>query len=126
VNTITDSIDTPNISSLDLCIPNPTLLQLLFIYRLKIKTMFTIGSVIYSLSSSFSICGFYISHPSLSFSMLEFASLIPFAFYSQYTGICSFFLNFKFHVFIRFELIHIDQHKVSFKLLNGHQEHNVI
>jgi hypothetical protein len=31
-----------------------------------------------------------------------------------------FFLNFKFHVFIKFELIHVDQHKVSFKLFNGH------
>jgi hypothetical protein len=35
-------------------------------------------------------------------------------------------LNFKFHVFIRFGLIHVDQHKVSFKLFNGHQQHNVI
>jgi hypothetical protein len=30
------------------------------------------------------------------------------------------FLNFRFHVLIRFEFIHIDQHRVSFKLLNGH------
>jgi hypothetical protein len=31
------------------------------------------------------------------------------------------FLNFRFHVFIWFKLIHIDQHKISFKLLNCHQ-----
>jgi hypothetical protein len=36
-------------------------------------------------------------------------------------SIAFFFLNFRFHLFIRFELIHIDQHKVSFKLLNGYQ-----
>ncbi len=32
-----------------------------------------------------------------------------------------FFFTFRVHVLKRFELIHIDQHKVSFKLLNGHQ-----
>jgi hypothetical protein len=31
------------------------------------------------------------------------------------------FLNFRFHVFIKFEFIHVDQHMVSFKLLNGHE-----
>jgi hypothetical protein len=30
------------------------------------------------------------------------------------------FLNFTFDVLVRFELIHIDQHRVSFKVLNGH------
>ncbi len=36
------------------------------------------------------------------------------------------FVNFRFHVFVGFELIHIDRHKVSLKLLNYHQQHNVI
>jgi hypothetical protein len=58
-NNIIDSIDTPNISSLHLC---------------KIKTMFTIMFVIYSLFSTFFICGFCISHPSSSSSMPEFPS----------------------------------------------------
>ncbi len=74
MNITVNSTDMPNISSLDLCIPNPTLLQLLFIYILKIKVVFTIGSMIYYLSSAFFIYGFYISHPSSSSSMSEFVS----------------------------------------------------
>jgi hypothetical protein len=74
MNNITDSIDMLDISSLDLYIPNPALLPLLFIYRSKIKIVFIIGYVICSLFSSFSICGFYISHPSLSSSVSEFTS----------------------------------------------------
>jgi hypothetical protein len=73
-NTAIDSADTPHISSLDLCIPNPILLQLLPICKLKIKIMFTVGSMIYYLSSSFFICGFCISHLSSSSFVLEFAS----------------------------------------------------
>jgi hypothetical protein len=40
--------------------------------------------------------------------------------FTIYWHLLFFFLNYKFHVFIRFELILIDQHKVNFKLLNGH------
>jgi hypothetical protein len=65
---------THDISSLDQYIPNLALLQLLFIYRSKIKIMFIVRFVICSLSSSFFICGFYISHPSLSSFVLEFTS----------------------------------------------------
>jgi hypothetical protein len=42
------------------------LLQLLLIYKLKIKIVLTTRSVICSLFSSFFICGFCISHPSSS------------------------------------------------------------
>jgi len=59
-NIVVDSINMFNISFIDFSIPNPTLLPLLVICKLKIKTMFTIGSMICSLSSSFLICGFYI------------------------------------------------------------------
>jgi hypothetical protein len=65
-NTIIVLADTPNISSLDIYIPNLAPLQLLLIYRSKIKNVFTIGSMIYFLFSSFFICGFCISHLSLS------------------------------------------------------------
>jgi hypothetical protein len=41
-NIVVDSTNTHNISSLDLCIPNLALLQLLLIYRAKIKIMFTL------------------------------------------------------------------------------------
>jgi hypothetical protein len=70
---VADSANMPDISSLDLNIPNLALLQLLFICKLKIKTMFTIESVIYSLFSTFFICGFCISHVSLSSFMSNFA-----------------------------------------------------
>jgi hypothetical protein len=73
MNVVADSANMPNISSLDFNIPNLTVLQLLFICRSKIKTMFTVESMIYSLSSTFFIYGFYISHLLLSSSMLEFA-----------------------------------------------------
>jgi len=46
-NIATDLTNTPSISSIDFCIQNPTLLQLLFFYRQKIKTMFTTRSIIY-------------------------------------------------------------------------------
>jgi hypothetical protein len=58
VNNVANLTDMSDISSLDLYIPNPTLLQLLFIYKSKIKTMFTIGSMIYSLFPTFFIHGF--------------------------------------------------------------------
>jgi hypothetical protein len=74
VNTTTNLANMPNISSLNLCIPNPPLLQLLLICRLKIKIVFIVGSVIYSLSLAFFIYGFYISHPSLSSLVSKFAS----------------------------------------------------
>jgi hypothetical protein len=53
-----DSADTPDISFVDFCIPNFALLQLLLVYKSKIKTMFTIGPMICFLSSSFFIYGF--------------------------------------------------------------------
>jgi hypothetical protein len=58
MNTTTNLVDTLDISSIDFCIPNSTLLQLLLFWKLKINTMFTVRSMIYSLSSSFFICGF--------------------------------------------------------------------
>jgi hypothetical protein len=59
-NTTTDSVDMLNIPFVDFYISKPTLIQLLFFCRLKMKTMFTIESVICFLSSSFFICGFCI------------------------------------------------------------------
>jgi len=92
VNTAIDSTDTLDISSLHLCIPNCALLQLLFISKSKINTMFTIESMICFLSSTSFISGFYISHPSLSSFVLEFTFWTPLALCSQYIGIyCSFF-----------------------------------
>jgi hypothetical protein len=73
-NIVVDSANMLNISSLDLCIPNPILLQLLLICKSKIKIMFTIGSMICYLPLAFFICGFYISHPSSSSFMSKFAS----------------------------------------------------
>jgi hypothetical protein len=66
VNIHVDSVDTLDKSSLDLCISNPSLLQLLFkdllvIYKLKINIMLTVGSSICFSSSVFCIYGFYIS-----------------------------------------------------------------
>jgi hypothetical protein len=69
-----DSANMLDISSLDLYIPNPTLLQLLLICKSKIKIVFIVGFVIYSLSSSFFIYGFCISHSSSSSFVLEFTS----------------------------------------------------
>jgi hypothetical protein len=74
VNIAVDLACTPYIPSLDHCIPNMALLQLLFICRSKIKTMFIAGFMICYLSSSFFICGFCISHPSLSSFVSKFAS----------------------------------------------------
>jgi hypothetical protein len=71
-NIIANSSNTFDISSLNRYIPNPAQLQLLLIYKLKIKIVFTVGSVICFLSSSFFICGFYISHLSSSSFVLEF------------------------------------------------------
>jgi hypothetical protein len=74
VNTIVNSANMPDISFLDLYIPNPTILQLLLFYRSKIQIMFTIGSMIYSLFPTFFICGFCISHLSSSSFVLEVTS----------------------------------------------------
>jgi hypothetical protein len=74
MNTTTDLADRLDISFVNFCIPNLALLQLLFFYRSKIKTVFTIGSMNISLFSSFFIYGFYIWHPSSSSFVSEFAS----------------------------------------------------
>jgi hypothetical protein len=63
VNTIIDSADIPNISSLNLYIPNPSFLQLLIIdllliYRSKITIVLTVGSSICYSSSVFCISPF--------------------------------------------------------------------
>jgi hypothetical protein len=92
-NTTVDSANTFDISSLDLSIPNPTLLQLLLIYRSKINIMFTARSIIYFSSSSFFIYGFCIWHSSLSSSMSKVTTWTPPTLYSQYIGICCFFLG---------------------------------
>ncbi len=87
-NIVVDLANTLNILSLDLYIPNPSLLQLLFIHRSKIKVVFTLGFVICSSFSTFFICGFCISHLSSSSFVSKFASWTPRAFYYQYIGIC--------------------------------------
>ncbi len=74
MNTPIDSTNMSDISSLNLYILNPVVLQLLFICRSKIKIVFIARFVIHFLSSSFFIYGFYISHPSLSSSISKFAS----------------------------------------------------
>jgi hypothetical protein len=73
INFFVDLADTIDIS-INLYIPNLALLQLLFICKLKVKTMFIVGSMICYVFSSFFLCGFYISHPSSSSFVLEFAS----------------------------------------------------
>jgi hypothetical protein len=45
----------------------------------------------------------------------------PYTLFLIYWHLMFLFLNFKFHVYIRSELIDIDQYRVSFKLFNGHQ-----
>jgi len=67
-NIVVDSVDTPNKSFSNLCIPNPSLLQLLLIdllviCRSKINIMLTIRSSIYFVLC---ICGFCISQSSNS------------------------------------------------------------
>ncbi len=121
MNIAYDSANTPSISFVDFCIPNPMLLQLLFFRKSKIKIMFIAIYVIF----------FYLHHSSFVVSVVDilhrlplcqkFCLLTPPALFSQYIDIfCYFFLNFRFHVFIKIELIHVDQHRVRFKLLNGH------
>jgi len=114
------SIDMVDISSLNIYIPNLAFLQLLFIYILKIKIMFTTRSL---------ICIFILQHSSsmvFVFHILHCLFLcqnLPHEFHLHYVpNILTFFffLNIRFHVFITFELIHIDKHVVSFKLFNGH------
>jgi hypothetical protein len=66
VNIVAHSTNVFDISSLDIWIPNPSLLQLLFmdllfIYRSKINIVFIVGSLICSSSLTFFICGFYTS-----------------------------------------------------------------
>jgi hypothetical protein len=100
--------------------PNFALLQLLLFYRLKIKIVFTAISefVLYLHHSSSMVFVFDIFHrpplcqnSSPKLHLLYVSNILTFVIN---------FLNFKFHVFIRFELIHVDQHRVSFKLLNCH------
>ncbi len=121
VNIAVNLANMPNISSLNLCIPNPTLMQLLLFCKLKIKFVFIVRFVIY----------FYLHHSSFVVSIFDILyhfslcqNLFPKLHLFLVPNILTFvviFLSFKFHVFIRFELIHIDQHMVSFKLFNGHQ-----
>jgi hypothetical protein len=63
-NIVFDSVDTLDISSFNFCIPNLALLQLLLIYKSKIKIVFIVKSMIYFLSLTFFMYGFCISHPS--------------------------------------------------------------
>jgi hypothetical protein len=74
VNTSANSADTHDKPSLDLYIPNPSLLQLLLtnlfvIYRSTINIVLTIRSSLCSSSSILFICGFYISRSSSSSSV---------------------------------------------------------
>jgi hypothetical protein len=120
-NIVIDSIDTPNISSIDFCIPNPTLLQywssrnqkqiLCSPLELDHLFIFIILHLWFLQLTSFIIL-FYVK-----IRLLNFISII----FPIYWHLLFFFLNFRFHVFITFELFHIDQHRVSFGLLNGHQ-----
>jgi hypothetical protein len=59
MNIVIDLVHTLDKSYVDFYMPNFVLLQLLFLWRSKINTKFTVGSVICSLFSSFFICGFY-------------------------------------------------------------------
>jgi hypothetical protein len=68
VNTLDDRVNIavnlaniPNISSLNFCIPNPTLMQLLLFCKLKIKIVFIIRFVIY----------FYLHHSSFVVSIFD-------------------------------------------------------
>ncbi len=63
-NIVVDSTNTHNISSLGLCIPNLALLQLLLIYRAKMKIMFTLDlwSVLYLQHFSCVVFVFHILH----------------------------------------------------------------
>jgi len=90
-STIVDLIDTPHITSLNLYIPTLAFLQLLLIYKSKIKIMFTTRSM---------ICFFYLQHYSFMASvfhilhclpMSKFTSWTSFALCSQYISICCFF-----------------------------------
>jgi hypothetical protein len=74
MNIVANSSNMPDISSVDFYIPNLVLLQLLFFWRSKIKIVFTIGSIIYYLSSSFFNYGFYSWNPSSSSCVSKFAS----------------------------------------------------
>jgi hypothetical protein len=114
-NTTTNQVNTPNISSSNLWILNPSLLQLLlmdliFICKLKINIVFTTGSWIYF--SSVIFVSHNLHHPPVYHNFLLELHLhfVP-----------NIFLNFIFHVLIRFELIDFDRHRVSFKFFNGHQ-----
>jgi len=113
-NTTTNQINTLEISSSNLWILNPSLLQLLLmdlilVCKLKINIVFTTGSWIYFSSVIFVFHN--LQHPPMYHNSLPELHLhfIP-----------NIFLNFIFHVLIRFELIDIDRHRVSFKFFNGH------
>jgi len=86
-------------------IPNLVLLQLLLICKLKIRNMFTFGSMICFLSSSFFICRFcmtsFIVFLYVNFRLLNSTCIL----FLIYWHLLLFFLNFRFHVFTRFELI---------------------
>jgi hypothetical protein len=78
-NTSVDSNDTFDRSSLDVYIPNSSLLQLLpvdllVIYSSKINIVLTVGSFIYCSSSLLCIHGFCISRSSFSSSISKFSA----------------------------------------------------
>ncbi len=83
----------PNISSLDLCIPNLSTSTIINHLPIINKIVLVARSIIYFLFPSFFIYGLCISHPSLSSSVLEFASWSPPTFSSQYIGICYSFIQ---------------------------------
>jgi hypothetical protein len=103
VNTTIDLVDTFDISSLDLCIPNFALLQLLSINRSKIKIVFTIGSMIYSLSLNIFHMWFWYFTSFIVFLCVRICFLNSiYTLFPPYWHMLFFCMNFRFHVFIRF------------------------
>jgi hypothetical protein len=126
VNIVIDSTDTLDKSSSDIWISNPSLLQLLLmnlllICKSKTNVMFTVRSLI--CFSCFILLHLWFLYFTIFIFLLCTRILrmnSTCALFPIYWHLLFSFLNFRFHEFVRFEFIHIDQHMVSFKLLNCH------